>query len=346
MNKRYPIALLILVFLFSPFSTEAVNQENSGLPPGIEQQISITQIPKIPTPGDSVNIKIESFSTDLNKARITWSIGGEVLEQGYGRTNFNTIAPEAGGRTVVNIRMETGSGVINRQVVLAPNDVDILWEANTYTPPFYKGKALHTRQSEIRFVAMPNFVRSNGTTIPASELVYTWEYNGSVIQEISGYGRNVAAMIGDLIARPINMQVTVSSVESDSTARNSVTVVAEEPQTVMYENNPILGLMLERALAGEIMLERDEVEISAIPYYFSTDEINTATLENRWLLNGRDTGIPFSKYSVVFRNTEGEDGVARVSVRTKHTGNLLQESDADFSIILDQSDEELEDFSF
>src|SRR3989344_1173365 len=49
--------------------------------------------------------------------------------------------------------------------------VDLLWQGETYTPPFYKGKSLWSNQSRITFFAM-----TNGLGNPAN-LSYKWTKN-------------------------------------------------------------------------------------------------------------------------------------------------------------------------
>jgi hypothetical protein len=175
----------------SAFDPSAFFDGNTGLPGGIEEQISIVQVPTIPQPGQGVSVQISSYSSDLNKARITWTLDGRVLSSQTGATSLQFTAPQSGetSRLVITITKE-GGGTITKTIVINPAEVDLIYEADTYTHPFYKGKRLYTSESNVDFIAIPNFVR-NGRKIPSSELVYTWKINGNVRQDVSGYGRSV-----------------------------------------------------------------------------------------------------------------------------------------------------------
>jgi hypothetical protein len=54
------------------FDLSGIIDPNTGLPTGVTEQISIDQEPKIPKPGEMVSIRVTSYLTDLNKAKITF----------------------------------------------------------------------------------------------------------------------------------------------------------------------------------------------------------------------------------------------------------------------------------
>src|SRR3990167_742525 len=89
-------------------------------------------------------------------------------------------------------------------VVLAQS-VDILWQGDTYTPPFYKGKSLWSNQSRITFVAIPQ-----GLGNPAS-LNYKWTKNGTVLGNINGIGKNTLSFTDSILSRPQTIRVDILS---------------------------------------------------------------------------------------------------------------------------------------
>lgn len=335
---------------------------DTGLPFGIEEQISVTVTPQVPQPRERVTISVASYSSNFKSAVVTWRKDGSIVSSGIGKTSYSFLAPDSGDRTTISLTVEKEfGGTLQREFTFAPADVDILWEAQTYTPPFYKGKSLFTRQSSVIFVALPNFVDSTtGNTIPASELVYTWKLNGNVIQDQSGYGQSSFRVAGDVLSRPLTVIVTVTAIGSDLSAKQSLTVTPFDPEVLLYENNPLYGIMFEKALVGNFMINRDEMEISAIPYHFSADSRETNELKYSWLLNGKTINTYDNRNSLVFRRTSDETGTANVGIKTNHITNFLQASDARFSIILediglggsqsntsgDTNPNDLEDFAF
>lgn len=361
--KKSIIAFSILIPLLLgaqsvdiPVSDLPVNPD-SGLPTGIEEQVSVTVLPSVPAPRETVTLTVESFSTNLDKADFTWTVNGEVIESGIGKRIFKFIAPDSGETAVVKFTAKKeGGGVLSREFPFTPSGVDILWEAQTYTPPFYKGKSLFTRQSSMVFVAIPNLVNpATGQKIPDNELVYKWEKSGSVIQDQSGYGRNTVRLTSDIISRPFEMTVTVSAVNVEGLkARQRLTVVPFEPELLLYENNPVYGIIFEKALLGDFEINRDEIEISAVPYHFSTSERDDVDLQYKWLLNNKQVQTYSNRDSLTFRKVEESVGRADINISASSVQKILQASDTRFSIILDDlnndestnSDSSVEDFTF
>lgn len=299
---------------------------NTGLPNGIEEQITITQIPKIPQPGEQVNIRITGYTTDLNKAIISWTLNNKLISSSRGATSFTFTAPSSGDSStlVITIQKEKG-GTISKTIVVNPADVDLMYEAQTYTHPFFKGKKEFTSESVIKYIALPNFVTSNGSKIADSNLVYTWKVNNSVQQSASGYGRNTFLVQGSLIERSSIITVDVSAVNSTLKASQSISIRSTTPDVVLYENNPLLGIVYEKAIKGTFLLNRPQVDFEAVPYFFSSEYINSSDIAYKWSING--IGItsksPNENY-LVLRNEKNEDGLANIAVSTEHITNILQ----------------------
>ena len=55
---------------------------------GIRDNLQTRINPQNPGPGENVQMSIESFLTDLDKATITWTLNGKVAEKGMGKSLF------------------------------------------------------------------------------------------------------------------------------------------------------------------------------------------------------------------------------------------------------------------
>ncbi len=314
------------VFDLPVFDPSTLFDSNTGLPEGIQEQISITQVPTIPQPGQQVSVRVTGYSTDLNKAKITWTLDGKVLSSQTGATTFAFNAPANGvvSRLVITIVKEDG-GVISRTLVINPADVDLIYEAETYAHPFYKGKRLYTSESEVNFIAIPNFLSSNGTKIPASSLIYTWKVNGTVLQNVSGYGKHTYSTKGTLIERPSTVTVDVSAVNSTLKATQSIQLQSTTPTVTLYENNPLLGIVYEKAIEGSFVLERPQVDFEGVPYFFSGDYKDSTDFNFAWYINGnRITSKAPNENYMVLRNDNNDEGKAVINVALNHTKNILQ----------------------
>lgn len=322
------VSLLFLVQnVFSQsFDISGIIDSNTGLPVGIDEQISIEQIPKIPKPGDVVSIRITSYLTDLNKAKITWTQDGAIILSQTGAITNQIQAPESGKSTklVITIQKEKG-GTITKTIVLSPADVDLIYEANTYAHPFFKGKKLFTSESFINFIAIPNFMGLDGKKIPESNLIYTWKVNGSVQQSVSGYGKNTFSTKGQLIERPLLIEVEVSAINSSLIASQSLTIKSTQPELLLYENNPLLGVIYEKAIIGSFFLQRKQVDFEGIPYFFAANTKNDTGLSYKWKINGTSitSKSPQENY-LLLQNNNNEEGRAIINTTINHTQNILQ----------------------
>jgi hypothetical protein len=341
------IRFLLLVILLTPtlVLSQSFLDSSGNLPIGVKEQISIKTTPKIPAPGENFEINIESFSANLNKAEISWTVNGSVELSGTGETTFNGIAPLNGNQLSIVITInKNGGGVLTETIIIAPAEIDIIYEAKTYTHPFYRGKSLHSNESEVRIVAFPNF-NSSGNKISSDQLVYTWKVDKKVIQNQSGFGRNVLDYKGKLIARPIKVEVTVEALNSNLKATNSITLGTVNPVSVLYKRDPNFGTLFEFNLNGrQFILNESEIEIIAEPFFFSTKRDSLTNLMYNWSLNGGSISNFDKENSILFRREAGSSGTARISISTQHDVNILQTSNT--SVSFDLEDIDLEDFEF
>lgn len=330
-----PVAAETTPFDFSgtDFSPEAVRdalqkasggssgtQADSGVsvPAGIIEQVSARMIPSIPKPGDLVSIRVDSYSTDLNKAYVTWTQDGVVVSEGAGVVTFTFVAPDAGERTVIEMAAaKQGGGVVRKKFTVAPADLDLTYEAQTYTPPFYEGRAEFTNSSVVRVVSLPNFIDPDtGEEIPADQLVYTWRVDGTVEQSISGYGRSVADIRGELVSRGLDIEVEAEAVDADLKARASISIKDTRPEVAVYERHPLYGIIFEQALGQDpYPVKEEEVSLVAVPYSMDISSLNDPRVEWNWRTElGKGPSTPV----ITFRPETGATGLADASIRINH----------------------------
>jgi hypothetical protein len=303
---------------------ETLINKDSGLPLGITEQVSVEVVPEVPVPGQTVNISIKSYSSEFDKANITWRVNNQIISQGTGFRNFSFSAPESGKTLTVKVTvLKQEGGVFEKSFTFSPSDVDLVYEAQTYTPPYYKGKALFTSESSVRFIAMPYFIE-NGVTLNPNNLVYKWSVNGSVIESESGYGKRVFEGQSNLVSRPYNVEVEVSAINSTLKAKKSMLVKNNQPDLVIYESNPYLGVVFERAVTGNFKLSGPELSLQAIPYFYSTKQKDNDSIDYTWKVNGI-SGVTSSRQSfITFRNETGEKGRSLITLEAEHFKNILQ----------------------
>jgi len=209
---------------------------------------------------------------------------------------------------------------------LHAQEVDILWQGKTYTPPFYKGKTLWSSQSKIALLAIPHI---SGAGNPVN-LTYKWIKNGTVLGNINGVGKNTLAFTDSILSKPQTIKVEIlSSSPGTVLASASVTITPVSPMLAIYENNPLYGFMFHREISGTYELREQEVTLTAFPLFFSAASRMTDSLSYQWRSN--DGGVETSN-SVTYRAPEDARGASAVSAEVSHEDKILQSSGKHFLI--------------
>ena len=298
----------------------------------VSESISLGLTPRYPSPLEDVIIKVTGSGTDLMRANFSWYFDGKLKDEGVGKTSFLFRTGNVGSVGTVRVIVKTVEGLrVDKSITVNPADLEIVWEADGYVPPFYKGKALATPQSRIKIVAVPNFISVTGKKIDQNTLVYLWrdEDANAGLPNDSGYGKKVLSLQMPLLIRDKTVSVEASSIGNSIRAKKEMTIPPENALILFYENNPIEGVRYENALGATYNLEGEEFSIKAEPYFFSSKDRNSGKLSYGWILGNKEV-TPDSNEVVTFKREGGVIGSEAVSVAVRNTANLLQQTSAYF----------------
>lgn len=324
MLNKIKIISLITLSLFLIFTLKAHGQIQSAVLSDIANSADITTIPASPGANENVSVKIESFSFDLNSSEIIWAINGVIKDRGLGKKIFSFKTGNVGSISLIKAVIKTKEGeTIEKTLVVRPAGVDILWEADSYTPPFYKGKALYSYQSLVTVIALPNMVNSSGTKINPDNLIYKWTKDGKVLGGVSGYGKSKFSFSKSILSRPDEIEVEVTSTDKKIKASGNIIIEPIEPKTVIYENNPLYGIIYEKAISGEFKLNGNEITLITTPYFFGKNDVGEA-IKYDWRMNGKSINNKPDTRQSTFRNTEGVKGSTKISVDLQNESKELQ----------------------
>gem|GEM_PF-3489276 len=335
------------VFVPTPTETPLVPQTQTGfgnyvggipttftLPDGTVMDISIpkntvaedsTQLrsqPKVPKAFDRVTFTVENYSTKLEEDRIIWSVDGEVVQDQIGGDSIVVNMGKVGETKDVRVTIDSRSlgRRWSRDLSLTPGDVAVLWEANTYIPPFYKGKPLPSYKSTIKLVPFPT-ISVRGRTLSPDNLLYKWSRNYRNIKEISGYGKRFSVLQTGGGAQQERLQLTVSDPESGATTERAVTITIAEPKVLLYGGSPLQGVRYERVLGSELLVGELETTVRAEPFFFSNEELENGSSPVQFTQNGR--GIP-SLYRTVVLQRPSQGGTSRIEASIENPLRVLQ----------------------
>jgi hypothetical protein len=294
--------------------------------PGASDPIVVRVIPTNPRSNEQVIIDIQSYNTDLNTALISWSVDGKEEANGVGLKRFRMTAGPLGSTKTVEVSAGTlGTGILSTTIIIRPADVGLLWEADTYTPPFYQGKALHSYNGNFKIIALPELYASDGTKIDSKDLVYTWMKNGEVQGGASGYSRNT--FVGSqtsYLREGEDISVEVSAPRENVVASNNILVIPTVPEILFYENSPLYGIVYEKALQNSFKLTNEEISVVAEPMFFSVGTRNSSNLTYDWTLNRAALSDFKNKSEVTLRRANDQAGRANIQVISQHQQRLLQ----------------------
>lgn len=311
----------ILVFAFAFALLPGTSNSQSFELPKSADLLSVTMIPSIPAPFDHVTIDLKSFMTNLDTATISWS-AGNLKKTGRGEKHFEFDVGDVGSITTVNITIQTMEGTtVTRSLSIRPGNIDLLFEAETYTPPLYKGKALYTPGANVKVMAMPNMVDERGVRLESKDLIYGWKINGKLQENASGFGKNVLYTTNPSVLRALTVEVEVSSLSGNTKAKENITLNEANPLILFYEDNPLLGTLYERALPSQITLGGKEVTLMAVPYFFGTEEKDSG-ITYSWSLN--DKALTEKQSTITLRTDTEEGGTASLEVEIKSISNMFQ----------------------
>src|SRR3989344_3364405 len=161
-----------------------------SLIPSAPSSIVLKMNPRYPLPGETVNVSVQSSFINLAESTITWRIGDDIIQEGRGIQNINVTAGAIRTRTNISVQGQGDLAEASARARISPAKVDLIWESDSYTPPFYLGRALPSAGALLRFEALAHMKTADGRDIPAGEIRFTWRRNGAVILSASGLGKS------------------------------------------------------------------------------------------------------------------------------------------------------------
>ena len=323
-NLKNIIVCLILLLLVVFFTTPSFLYGQAGFGE-LNGSISLSSDPKFPGAREVVNFEVTSFSFDLNRSRISWYINGVFSSRDVGKKTFSYTTGKLGSRSVIKAVVESPTrGVFEKTLTIIPANVDLLWEAETYTPPFYKGKGLPSSNNKISITAIPFLASRNGRILNPEDLIYTWKKNETTLLDQSGLGKRNIKIDGPLLFEEDIITVDVSSFDGSINAHEIILIEPHKPQIVFYIKDPLLGTIYEKAVGENFLLTQDEFILRAEPYFFPKKSFNRKELEFVWSVNNQNTEPQKDNELTLRKKSDSAVGSSNIRLRIRDLVNLQQ----------------------
>ncbi|MBI3305900.1 hypothetical protein HYZ82_02050 [Candidatus Nomurabacteria bacterium] len=319
------LKLLLLMVSLTIFGTIA----DAASPSSILVDIS----PSNPEPYEETTIVLNSYTYNLDSVMISWSVGGKSSSSGIGKKSFSTAAPAAGGETDVVATIALPDGVVETRITLRPSATVLLWQANdSYVPPFYRGKALPSADSEIKVVAMPEIRTSrSGGLVDPKNMTYLWKKDYTNDTGSSGYGKNFFTFVSDYLENSNTVSVIASTLDQRSKGEASINIRASQPKILFYKNDADLGTLWDRSLADHKINGREVLE--AAPYFISPKEPLHPSLLWRWFINDTLVNLTsFRKNLMPLEVEKGQHGTSRLRLEIENRDKIFQTTNREINI--------------
>ena len=330
MNSRF---LKIISSALIVITTLALHVQAQSLPTAVVG-LDLTASTNNPTPGQTITITAQSFSININTAKVVWSSGSRIIGSGIGLTKMTVTAPALGQKKTLDVTATDPNGLsVSNSITLGSGSVDLIIESDGYVPPFFLGKMPVAYQNDVTIVAIPHLANSSGQEYSPGNLTYKWSRNNSVLADQSGYGRQTITIPGSLVPRDFLMTVTVTTRDGNGQAQAIVPVSFASPQIVFYRNDPLYGPLFNSAIGNSVVLgSQKELSALAVPYGFNLSNGDLSNLNLSWLINNILHNELANNLEVTLRAPADTGGSSNISLGIESSANILQRANAGFKV--------------
>jgi hypothetical protein len=262
-HRRFAKVFLVFCVLFLGISiSQAQVLPVSG--------IQLMTNPQFPAPYGQVRVSLDDYSVNALGATITWYVNSIEQTEFQNERSILITAGDLGEKTAVRaVLTGSGSAPLSASIAFAPSVVDIIMEANTYVPAFYKGRPMPSSGATVRAIAVVH----DGTNTSDASYTYQWSQNDNVLLGGPIVGKNVV----EITTRYANDPLAVEVYDSRGTlvGRGVTELTSFEPEIHFYENSPLRGLS-EKEATDPYLLIGEETTLYGEPFFLDIETVNDA----------------------------------------------------------------------
>jgi hypothetical protein len=308
---------------------------------GIDIKLSVNS----PSPGQKITVTAESYLTSLGSANIVWTLNGSVYQKGVGATSIQVVAPELGKKLTIGVSATDANGrIFETSTTISSGNVDLILETGGYVPPFFRGKIPLSYQNHYSVVAFPHIANSSGTEYDPKTLVYKWTKDTKVMQDASGYGKQVFSWKEESIPRSRIINVKVTTRDGSIQAEKTIILGAANPFVRFYSDDPLYGPLYNKVLGSRIGFgASNELAIISVPFGFNKPSDGVGSLSFAWLINSAYQEALSASQSIVLRTPAGQSGSSDISLEISNGSDILQGAKGGFSVVFSSKNTTLQE---
>lgn len=266
----------------------------AGLMPGLlthaqflPKTLALVASPTSPSPGETFVVEVSAPALDKNASYFSWEVNGKATPDlsGLGKSSLSLVAGELGSTVRIDVRVSRAGGGIAGTATLAVRSADLTlsWYAETYTPQWYKGKALPVQNSIVNVVAMPSIITGGRVNRPEN-LIYRWSLDDED-NTLVGAGKDIFRIrTSDLPKSSHRIKVVVEDVNKTVRKEGVLNITPVLPRAVIYPSSPLGGVESRHAPLFISTGKRGILDWVAEPFFFPVS--SRKTLSYRWTVGG------------------------------------------------------------
>ncbi|MEK7072005.1 MAG: hypothetical protein AAB969_00385, partial [Patescibacteria group bacterium] len=149
-----------------------------------------------------------------------------------------------------------------------------------------------------------------------------------------GRGKNSVIINSTIPVRDINMSLQVLDDSGLVLAEKSKTIILNNPKVLFYENNPLYGILYNKAIGGSYSLgTREELKITAKPFSFSFSKDTPGEANFLWYVNDSYVAPVGKNNEITLRQTvTGQVGEVFVSLDLNNINKINQYAGGGFNL--------------
>ncbi len=277
-----------------------------------------------PTPYSFVSIFAESSFLDLTNTTIEWSADGEPIHQGKGAVKQDIFLEDPGYPKEIRVRAITSQGAVEETLIILPGILDVLWEAQTVTPPFFRGKAIPTDRSIIRAMAIPYWDKS----IPQKDIFFSWKKDSTIALSKT---KEIAStqMIGAWEGKTLTIDTTAEF--SGHSLTKKTTIPTQNVRPLFYRIHPFTGVETKNTLTNQEYIQSPTLSLLAVPFGLSIEDAKKNKVLFEWKVNSQtiEHGVGLQHSRITFaKNEQEKNGTISIFLKVQNTVNVMQYGEA------------------
>ncbi|MBI5456229.1 hypothetical protein HY969_00645 [Candidatus Kaiserbacteria bacterium] len=292
--------------------------------------------PANPEPGDLLDVSVTSLTFDVSEELVLWYVDNELVQSGVGVSRIPVQLPASGDSTHIAAVIAKDQQAIARiDTNVRPATVDLLWESDSLTPPFYKGKHLASPSSRITVEARARLTDTEGNGVAPTSATYTWYRNGALLKGVSGRGKSSATFPAPLLFGSDTIRVIVTAPNGGNQAEKSIVIPAVDPTLALYKDDPLFGVTYHSTIENPSTFPEGEITVIGFPLFAPrVFSLNNPALEYTWLVNSRTVQIdPENPWRLTI-NAENSSGLARVELSVSHLFDITMHAVGTWNLLL------------